>query len=56
MKLFLAGLLAASSLALAAPVSADPMGGRDDHRDRDHHRHHHQVCERHHHHRVCHWE
>ena len=55
MKLFLAGLLAASSLALAAPVTADPMG---DHHGPgwDRHHHHHQVCMWRHHHRVCHWE
>jgi hypothetical protein len=40
MKLIVAGLLVASTLAIAAPASAH---------------HHHKVCYWHHHHRVCHW-
>ena len=48
LKIALAGLVLATSLAAASTSSADPYW-----RHRDHWRHHHGVCTWRHHHRVC---
>ena len=51
LKVALAGLVLAGSLAAGSAVQADPYWR---HHDRDHWRHHHHVvCTWRHHHRVC---